>query len=151
MRPDRTDCVCYRLFSARIARFSAGAARSPPRQELSLPGFLTTLAAIWRIAIPYFRSEDRLAGRILLASVIAMELGVVAITVLINQWNARFYNALQDRTWDAFVREISIFCLLAGTLIVVRVYQLYLNQCLQLRWRRFLTGPYLSGWAGKHS
>ncbi|MEN3377287.1 MAG: vitamin B12/bleomycin/antimicrobial peptide transport system ATP-binding/permease protein, partial [Hyphomicrobiales bacterium] len=47
-----------------------------------MTGFLATLATIWRLAIPYFRSEDRLAGRVLLASVIAMELGVVAITVL---------------------------------------------------------------------
>jgi len=27
-------------------------------------------------------------GRVLLASIVAMELGVVAINVLINQWNA---------------------------------------------------------------
>ncbi|MEA2944864.1 MAG: vitamin B12/bleomycin/antimicrobial peptide transport system ATP-binding/permease protein [Alphaproteobacteria bacterium] len=113
-----------------------------------MPGFVSTLSTIWRLAIPYFRSEDRLAGRVLLASIVAMELGVVAITVLINQWNARFYNALQDRAWDAFVREISIFCLLAGILIVVRVYQLYLNQWLQIRWRRFLTVRYLEGWLG---
>jgi len=46
------------------------------------------------------------------------------------------------------VREISIFCLLAGVLIVVRVYQLYLNQWLQIRWRRFLTVRYLEGWLG---
>ena len=102
-----------------------------------MTGFLATLATIWRLAVPYFRSEDRLAGRALLAAIVAMELGVVAINVMINQWNARFYNALQDRAWDTFVREISIFCLLAGTLIVVRVYQLYLNQWLQIRWRQF--------------
>jgi putative ATP-binding cassette transporter len=113
-----------------------------------LPGFLTTLATIWRLAVPYFRSEDRLVGRVLLASIVAMELGVVAINVLINQWNARFYNALQDRAWDAFVREISIFGLLAGILIVLRVYQLYLNQWLQIRWRGFLTTRYLEGWLG---
>ena len=59
--------------------------------------FLSTLATIWRLAIPYFRSDDRWAGRALLASVLAIELAVVAVTVLINQWNARFYNALQDR------------------------------------------------------
>src|SRR4051794_10236425 len=64
-------------------------------QELSLTNLLSTLATIWRLAIPYFRSEDRVAGRVLLASVVAIELAVVAINVLINQWNARFYNALQ--------------------------------------------------------
>ena len=53
-----------------------------------------TLATVWRIAAPYFRSEDRWAGRALLAAVIAAELAIVAITVLLNQWNSRFYNAL---------------------------------------------------------
>ena len=70
-----------------------------------MPGFLSTLATIWRLAIPYFRSEDRVAGRILLAAVVAIELSLVGINVLLNQWNARFYNALQERAWDAFVQR----------------------------------------------
>ena len=66
----------------------------------------STLATVWRIAVPYFRSEDKFAGRLLLAAVIAIELTVVGINVLLNQWNNRFYTALQDKSWDAFVREI---------------------------------------------
>jgi vitamin B12/bleomycin/antimicrobial peptide transport system ATP-binding/permease protein len=103
-------------------------------------------ATVWRIAIPYFRSEDKFAGRLLLASVIAIELMVVAINVLLNQWNNRFYNALQEKNWDGFVREIFIFCLLAGCYIALAVYQLYLNQWLQIRWRRWLTSRYLGEW-----
>jgi vitamin B12/bleomycin/antimicrobial peptide transport system ATP-binding/permease protein len=105
-----------------------------------------TPAIVWRIAAPYFRSEDKIAGRILLASVIVIELMVVAINVLLNQWNNRFYNALQERDWDGFVREIGIFCLLAGGYIALAVYQLYLNQWLQIRWRRWLTSHYLGEW-----
>ena len=41
----------------------------------------STLATVWRIAAPYFRSEDKFAGRLLLAAVIAIELTVVAINV----------------------------------------------------------------------
>jgi vitamin B12/bleomycin/antimicrobial peptide transport system ATP-binding/permease protein len=112
-----------------------------------VPGFLATLAAVWRLAIPYFRSsEDRVAGRILLGAIVALELGFVGITVLVNQWRARFYNALQELNWDVFVRELWVFGLLAGALIVIRVYQLYLNQWLQIRWRRFLTARYLGAW-----
>jgi putative ATP-binding cassette transporter len=112
-------------------------------------GFRTTLAIIWRLAIPYFRSsEDRVAGRILLGAVVAIELAIVAINVLINQWNARFYNALQDRNWDSFVTQLLIFCALAGTFIVLAVYQLYLNQWLQIRWRRYMTTRYLGDWLG---
>ena len=106
----------------------------------------STLAAVWRIAAPYFRSEDKFAGRLLLAAVIAIELTVVGINVLLNQWNNRFYTALQDKSWDAFVREMGIFCILAFAYIGLAVYQLYLNQWLQIRWRKWLTERYLGQW-----
>jgi len=111
-------------------------------------GLASTLATIWRLAAPYFRSEDRRAGRALLAAVIVIELALVAVDVLINQWNNRFYNALQDRNWDAFVRELTIFCGLAAAFIVLAVYQLYLNQWLQIRWRQWMTKAYLDNWLG---
>ncbi len=109
-------------------------------------GLIATLAIVWRIASPYFRSEDRWAGRLLLAAVIAIELSIVGITVLLNAWNADFYNALQDKNWDAFVYQLGYFCVLAAAYIVLAVYQLYLNQWLQIRWRRWLTQRYLDHW-----
>ncbi|MGE0062901.1 MAG: ABC transporter ATP-binding protein/permease [Xanthobacteraceae bacterium] len=103
-------------------------------------------ATLWRLASPYFYSDDRWPGRVLLAAVIAIELSIVGINVLINQWNNRFYNALQDRNWDLFVHELWIFCGLAAAFIVLAVYQLYLNQWLQIRWRRWMTARYLDHW-----
>jgi vitamin B12/bleomycin/antimicrobial peptide transport system ATP-binding/permease protein len=105
-----------------------------------------TLATVWRIAAPYFRSEDKWPGRLLLAAVIAIELSLVLINVLLNAWNNRFYNALQEKNWDGFVREIGIFCLLATFYIALSVYQLYLNQWLQIRWRSWMTNLYLGQW-----
>jgi putative ATP-binding cassette transporter len=107
---------------------------------------VSTLVTIWRLASPYFRSEDRWPGRLLLAAVIATELGQVAVNVLLNEWNNRFYNALQDRNWDAFVHELLYFCVLAVIFILAAVYQLYLNQWLQIRWRRWMTVQYLGDW-----
>jgi putative ATP-binding cassette transporter len=109
-------------------------------------GILSRLAIVWRIAGPYFRSEDRWPAGLLLAAVVAIELSIVAITVLFNAWNARFYNALQDRNWDAFVYQLGYFCVLATAFILLAVYQLYLNQWLQIRWRRWLTSSYLDHW-----
>jgi putative ATP-binding cassette transporter len=116
------------------------------RKETHVTGMVSTLATIWRLAIPYFRSEDRWRGRSLLASVIAIELSIVAINVALNWWNARFYNAVQDRDWDGFVNELMVFCLLAAGYIVLAVYQVYLNQWLRIRWRRWLTARYLANW-----
>jgi putative ATP-binding cassette transporter len=107
---------------------------------------LATFAVIWRLAHPYFFSEDRVAGRTLLASVVLIELSLVGINVMINQWQNTFYNALQDRAWDAFVHQLMIFSLLAGTYVVLAVYQLYLQQWLLIRWRTWMTRRYLDHW-----
>ncbi|WP_316191048.1 MULTISPECIES: ABC transporter ATP-binding protein/permease [unclassified Bradyrhizobium] len=106
----------------------------------------STIAIVWRIAIPYFRSEDKLAGRVLLAAVIAIELSLVAIQVLVNEWQNRFYNALQQYDWNTFVWLIGVFLVLGAAFIVLSVYQLYLNQWLQIRWRRWMTEVYLRRW-----
>jgi putative ATP-binding cassette transporter len=109
-------------------------------------GTFSTLAIVWRIASPYFYSEDRWTGRILLAAVIAIELAIVGLNVLLNSWNNAFYNALQDKDWDAFIYQLGYFCVLATAFILLAVYQLYLNQWLQIRWRRWLTQTYLDRW-----
>ena len=96
--------------------------------------------------ITVFSFRRPLGGRGLLAAVIAIELSLVAIDVMINHWNNRFYNALQDRDWDAFVSELLAFCILVAAFILLAVYQLYLNQWLQIRWRRWMTQHYLERW-----
>jgi putative ATP-binding cassette transporter len=104
------------------------------------------LATVGRIAAPYFRSEDKWAGRGLLAAVVVIELLLVAIDVLVNQWQNRFYRSIQDYNWDSFVTEIWIFVGLAFTFVTLAVYKLYLNQWLQIRWRQWLTKHYLGEW-----
>jgi vitamin B12/bleomycin/antimicrobial peptide transport system ATP-binding/permease protein len=108
--------------------------------------FASTIVTIWRLSVPYFRSDDRWPGRILLAGVIAIELSLVALQVILNQWYNRFYNTLQDRNWDAFVSAILFFCGLAAVFTLLVVYQTYINQWLQIRWRRWMTENYLRQW-----
>src|ERR1700752_4162383 len=77
---------------------------------------------------------------------------MVALNVAFNYWNARFYNAIQEYDFGRFVEEMLLFCVLATIWILVGVYQIYLNQWLQIRWRRFLTQRYLNRWldGGNH-
>jgi vitamin B12/bleomycin/antimicrobial peptide transport system ATP-binding/permease protein len=106
----------------------------------------STLATVWRISAPYFRSEDKWAARGLLAAVIVIELASVFLTVLFNRWNNVFYNALQERNQAIFTSQLAYFCVLATFWVGLKVYQLYLNQWLQIRWRRWMTARYLGGW-----
>jgi vitamin B12/bleomycin/antimicrobial peptide transport system ATP-binding/permease protein len=106
----------------------------------------SSLAVIWRLAVPYFRSEDRWPGRILLGAMIAIQLAMVAATVILNTWYNFFYNTLQDHDWTGFVRAILYFCAIATVYTVLVVYQTYLNYWLQIRWRRWMTQTYLRQW-----
>ena len=100
----------------------------------------------WGIARPYWFSEDRWAAWGLLLAVVTLNLGIVFINVLLNKWNNTFYNSLQDKDYTVFVQQLFRFTWLAGSFIIVAVYQLYLNQMLQIRWRRWLTERYLGEW-----
>src|SRR5690349_3813740 len=113
---------------------------------LSVKRLFATLATIGRLALPYFRSEDRWPGRLLLAAVIGVELSIVGCTVVLNQWYNRFYNTLQNYDWDDFVSAIIFFCALAAVYTLLIVYQTYLTLWLQIRWRRWMTQTYLRQW-----
>ncbi|OYX82514.1 MAG: ABC transporter ATP-binding protein, partial [Azorhizobium sp. 35-67-5] len=106
----------------------------------------TLLSDIRRLALPYFRSEERWIALGLLAAVIALELGWVYATVLLNKWNAAFYDAIQEKDFAAFKHQLLVFCAIAAGAICIAVYQIYLKQWLEIRWRRWLTRRYLDHW-----
>jgi vitamin B12/bleomycin/antimicrobial peptide transport system ATP-binding/permease protein len=87
-----------------------------------------------------------MVGLGLLLAVIALNLGNVYISVRINAWNNAFYNALQAFNSGELLRRLGIFSMLVGFAIAMSVYGLYLNQMLQIRWRRWMTCRYLDAW-----
>ena len=95
---------------------------------------------------PYWTSEDRWAARGLLLGVVLLTLGMVYLTVLLNLWNNAFYNALQDKNIPAFRHQLFRVTYLITIFIFLAVYQVYLNQMLEIRWRRWLTDRYLRAW-----
>jgi putative ATP-binding cassette transporter len=117
-----------------------------------MANFRTTLKDFSRIAVPYYRSEDRWAGRVLLFAVIALQLFQVWLNVRFNAWYNTFYTALQNKDWNTFIWQLGVFSVLAAFFIVSAVYQIYLQQWLQIRWRNWLTKRYLGRWlsAGTH-
>ncbi len=83
------------------------------------------------------------------STVIALQLFQVWLNVRFNAWYNTFYTALQNKDWNTFIFQIGVFSLLAAFFIVSAVYQLYLQQWLQIRWRNWLTQRYLGRWLGQ--
>ncbi|HWN14729.1 MAG TPA: ABC transporter ATP-binding protein/permease, partial [Candidatus Dormibacteraeota bacterium] len=100
----------------------------------------------WRMIRPYWVSEDRWPALGLLLVVVSLTLGMVYLSVLLNRWNNDFFSALQEKNAVAFRRQLLQVGWLVGAFIVLAVYQLYLNQMLEIRWRRWLTERYLRAW-----
>ncbi len=118
----------------------------------------TFLKDVWRLSKPYFNSEEKWSARILLAAIVALNLLMVGMSVVLNFWNAAFYNALQDKDWKSFIDLLLLwkrmpdglilpgFCGVAAVYILVAVYTTYLNQWLQIRWRRWMTERFTTEW-----
>ena len=104
------------------------------------------IAQAWRIARPYWFSEERWVARGLLAAVLAMNLAQVWINVRLNYWRNDFYDTLQSYNEAQFFYQLGLFPLYAGAYILLLVYGTYLQQMLQIRWRRWMTEVYLREW-----
>jgi putative ATP-binding cassette transporter len=104
------------------------------------------LSNVWQLSLPYFRSQERWRARFLLLACIGLNLGMVYVLVLLNDWNRVFYDALQNRDAEVFWQQLQVFAMLAGAFIVVAVYRFYLTQLLEIRWRAWMTKDFLQRW-----
>jgi putative ATP-binding cassette transporter len=109
------------------------------------------LAKLWKLTAPYFWSEERWSARGLLAIVIGANVFLVYLAKLLNEWNARFFNALEDKNMAAFWAELRYFVVVALIFIVVAVYRVWFRQMLQIRWRRWLTAVYYRDWLAERT
>jgi vitamin B12/bleomycin/antimicrobial peptide transport system ATP-binding/permease protein len=111
----------------------------------------------WRLARPYFRSEEKWSAWGLLLVVVALNLLIVGMGVVFSFWNRVMFNTLQAKDWDAFVQLLFYyrhtefgfmpgFCEFAVLYVVVGVYRVYLTQWLEIRWRSWMTTRFLDEW-----
>jgi vitamin B12/bleomycin/antimicrobial peptide transport system ATP-binding/permease protein len=131
----------------------------PPHAPI---GIGRQLRSAWRLAGPYFRSQKETGidfGRLgiwrikekwiacsLLSAVLVIELGQLGLTVLTNQWYARFFNAIQEKDITAFWRELALYSAIAAVFVCISAYQLYVNRWLHIRWRTWLTDRHVDRW-----
>ncbi|WP_420995847.1 ABC transporter ATP-binding protein/permease [Cupriavidus sp. 30B13] len=104
------------------------------------------MAETWDLIKPYWKSEDRKAGLGLLALVVALNLGIVYINVLLNEWNRVFYNALEQHDYTSFKTLLLRFSWIAGFFIVAAISRQYYTMMLQMRWRTWMTGQFMDHW-----
>ncbi|SFO87940.1 putative ATP-binding cassette transporter [Variovorax sp. OK605] len=113
--------------------------------------FAQVLRRVFRLAAPYFRSEEKWRARAMLLGIVTLNLLYVYVAVLGNQWYGRFYDALQNKDAAIFWREVGVFGWIAFFNIAVQVLKFYVTQLLQLRWRSWMTRDYLTRWMAERT
>jgi putative ATP-binding cassette transporter len=116
-----------------------------------LQAFKAFTAQAWALTRPYFQSDQKWIARGLLLAIVALNLGLVYMAVLFNDWNKLFYDALQEKNAAVFWAQLGRFAYLAFAFIVIAVYKFYLTQLLEMRWRAWMTGHYLQRWLANHA
>ncbi|XP_044975336.1 ABC transporter D family member 2, chloroplastic isoform X2 [Hordeum vulgare subsp. vulgare] len=135
---------------AAAAAAAAGEASSdspgpPPGGEDKRAGTdLKTLARrFWKVAAPYWWSEDKVQARLQLAGVFALTLATTGISVGFNFLGRDFYNALADKDQEQFTKQLLYY--LGGFAVGVPFFVLrdYARETLSLRWRSWMTSYYM--------
>jgi putative ATP-binding cassette transporter len=125
-----------------------------------MTNFFTGVREAWRLATPYFSSEQKWVAWGLLIAVIALNLLIVAMNVVITYWNNAFYNAIQAYDAAVCIRllyypvniikgspfPIIGFAELIIAYVLIATYAIYLGQMLQIKWRQWLTTHYVENW-----
>src|SRR5678816_1163182 len=104
------------------------------------------LSALWALTRPYWVSEKRAVGLVLLATVVGLTLLGVWLEVQFNTWNREFYNTFETKDQEEFFRQLGTFTILAILYIINGVYRVYFQQMLMIEWRAWLTERYLGSW-----
>lgn len=60
----------------------------------------------WKVAIPYWTSEDKVQARLQLAGVFALTLATTGISVGFNFLGRDFYNALASKDQEQFTKQL---------------------------------------------
>jgi len=101
---------------------------------------------VWDLVKNYWVSGECWSAWALLGANIALTLGAVYISVLQNVANGTLFTALQKLDGAGFYRAFVTMLLLIVLYLAVVLPRSFLNQTLQLRWRRWLTDQYLTHW-----
>ena len=101
---------------------------------------------IWALTRGYWVGEERGPAWALLTAVVSLNLSLVYVNFQQNLAMGAVFNALQKFDGGEFYVAFAILMVLVLGYALLAVLRVFLDQTLQLRWRRWLTDQYLVHW-----
>ncbi|KAL6542978.1 Canalicular multispecific organic anion transporter 1 [Orobanche hederae] len=117
--------------------------------QRKVPDVQSLVRRFWKVAAPYWFSDDKVDARWRLAVVFALTLGTTGISVGFNFLSRDFYNALasfgfmEDKDQEQFTKQLLYYLASFSGGIPVFVLRDYAKDTLSLRWRSWMTGYYM--------
>lgn len=75
---------------------------------------------------------------------------ILCVTVVgqvrLNVWQGDFFDALEQRDFEAFTRQVGVFAIIISILLVLAVSQTWLHELMKVRLRDWLTRDLLDEW-----
>lgn len=120
--------------------------REEGKTPSSLMALVLFLRRFWRLTGAFWSSEERWINGAFVALLVVLTVGQVVIPILLNLWNARLFDAIEQHSLTDFrVLVLAIVAIFFGSM-VVNASHLRVKRILQLRWRRWLTRKMQDRW-----
>ena len=126
--------------------FNTASDTPAPKPQAGAPAELSFRRQLAIAGASFWASPVRNRILMLAAALLAIILLTAHGQILLNRWNAPFYNSLERRDLDAFFTELGNFGKIAGFLLLLNVTQTWLNQMTALYMREGLARQVVDEW-----
>lgn len=105
-----------------------------------------------RLAGPFWCSENKAAIRTLSAFLVALTVAQIAVSVIITEWSADLFDALEQRSMSRLFTQVGLIVLIFIANMAITATHLVVKRRLQLSWRGWLTDKLIGQWMrdGRH-
>lgn len=105
-----------------------------------------------RLAGPFWCSENKTTIRGLSAALVALTVAQIAISVIITEWSAALFDALEQRSMSRLFTQVGLIVLIFLANMAITASHLVIKRRLQLSWRGWLTDQLIGQWMrdGRH-
>ncbi|KAG5015837.1 hypothetical protein AAZX31_08G159400 [Glycine max] len=107
------------------------------------PDLQTLFRRFWKVAAPYWTSDDKGPARLQLAGVFALTLATTGISVGFNFLGRDFFNSLANKDQEQFTKQLLYYLGAFAGGIPIFVLRDYARETLSLRWRSWMTRYYI--------
>ncbi len=105
-----------------------------------------------RLAGPFWCSENKTTIRTLSAFLVALTVAQIAVSVIITEWSADLFDALEQRSMSRLFTQVGLIVLIFIANMAITATHLVVKRRLQLSWRGWLTDKLIGQWMrdGRH-